>query len=473
VKREMKKANKKLVLGVLVFTLCIPIFSQDFEVKGNVLVKYRGYIERANVTIPENLGITKIGDEAFAYSKIASVTIPASVSSIGEKVFINCNTLSTITVDKRNSSYSDSDGVLFDKNKTTLICYPAYKKGESYIIPSSVNSIGDFAFFGCKNLTGIIITAGVTSIGSDVFNLCNNLSNITVDGRNSAYCDSDGVLFNKNMTALVRFPPNRKETTYVIPVGVSSIEKHAFFICSSILGIGLHPGVSSIGEEAFFMCANLAVIYIPDTVSSIGEAAFAHCKSLNYIILLANITAIERGVFRGCESLTEIIIPDSVTSIGVLAFENCVNLTSITIPESVTSIGDYAFSGCKSLTDITLPEGISVIEYGVFQKCESLTNIIIPSSVTAIKRYAFSGCIGFTKITIPSNVSAIGSYSFSNCDNLKAVVLPRNHMRGMEVFPEGIKLIYDDEISKTSFLQKFSIGIRNTLTAIFKFFVGE
>jgi BspA type Leucine rich repeat region (6 copies) len=166
----------------------------------------------------------------------------------------------------------------------------------SVFVPSSVTSIGVYAFGGCHRLTAIHISNSVTSIGSFAFYGCTGLTSIT------------------------------------IPNSVTSIGSSAFNGCTALASVTIGNSVTSIGGSAFEGCTGLTSITIPNSVTSIGDGAFGFCTSL------ASVT-----------------IGNSVTSIGSTAFLRCTALTSITIPNSVTSIGDYAFQSCTRLVTVYLP----------------------------------------------------------------------------------------------------------------------
>ena len=202
-----------------------------------------------SITIPSS--VTSIGIFAFYYcSGLTSITIPSNVTSIKSSAFQNCSSLTSITVNSSNTKYSSSSGVLFNKNQTTLIIYPCGKQG-SYTIPSTVSSIDSDAFDYCTGLTSITIPSSVTSIGSSAFYCCSNLTSITVNSSNTKYSSSSGVLFNKDQTTLILYPPGKTGASYTIPSGVTSIESFAFYSCKNITSITIPSSVTKIDNYIF------------------------------------------------------------------------------------------------------------------------------------------------------------------------------------------------------------------------------
>lgn len=271
-----------------------------------------------SVIIPDS--VTNISQQAFTNcSSLTSLTIPDGVTSISQQALSGCSSLTSILVGSNNSSYSSKDGVLFNKENTTLLRYPAGKTNVSYLIPDSVTSINQQAFTNCRSLTSITIPSSVTIIGDSAFLNCTSLTRINITDL-AAWCKLNIV----------------KNNDPFLPLG-AFIEPHN----SNPLCYG----------EKLYINENLATyITIPDTVTTIANFAFYNCGSLTSVIIPDNVKGIGSWTFSNCDSLTSVTIGNNVTNIGSCAFEYCSSLTSITIPDSVKSIGNNAFNGCDILT---------------------------------------------------------------------------------------------------------------------------
>ena len=264
-----------------------------------------------NISLPDNL--TTIGSDAFIGCGFKSITIPSSVIKIGEP-FTCRNKLESISVSANNSAYSAENGVLFNKNKTKLITYPEGKVGESYTVPSSVNSIAAGAFTG-STLKSVTIPNSVKSIGNAAFFWCYNLEGIT------------------------------------IPSSVTNIGDRAFMMCNTLTEVAVPNGVSKISYATFACCSSLKSITLPSSVKSIGDSAFAYCD-FESITLPSSVESIEGSAFDGCKNLGSITIPSGVKSIEERTFWHCYGLESVTIPLSVKTIKSRAFDDCTSLADV-------------------------------------------------------------------------------------------------------------------------
>lgn len=250
------------------------------------------------VIIPSTINglpVTSIAYKAFYFSTLlTSVTVPASVNSIGDGAFVACANLGSVKVDVLNPVYSSVDGVLFNKSQTTLIQCPAGKAG-SYTVPNSVTNIRFLAFSSCTLLTSVTIPASVNSIGDGAFLACTSLKALSVNGANSLYSTVDGVLFNKNRTTLVQCPGG-KAGSYTIP-----------------------NGVTSIGEMAFFRCENLTSVTIPASVTRIGDNVFGVCHSLTGVYFLGNSPSVGSDVFELVNNATAYYLPGTTGWGGTFA----------------------------------------------------------------------------------------------------------------------------------------------------------
>ena len=325
-----------------------------------------------SITIPNS--VTSIGDYAFYYcSGLTSITIPNSVTSIGERAFISCSGLISITVSNGNNKYDSRNNcnAIIETSSNTLM-----SGCKNTIIPNSVTSIGDYAFYYCSGLTSITIPNSVTNIGNSAFHGCSGLNSIT------------------------------------IPNSVTSIGNSAFERCSGLTSITIPNSVTSIGALAFSGCSGLISITIPNSVTSIGNSAFYKCNGLTSITIGNSVTSIGSQAFWGCNSLTSITIPNSVTSIGGSAFNGCKSLTSITIPNSVTSIGGSAFVLCSKLqkvkSDIINPYNISS---SVFSGISSDAILYVPTG-TKEKYQAYEGWTKYFKEIIEYSTETT-TYSLS------------------------------------------------------------
>jgi serine/threonine protein kinase len=360
---------------------------------GRKLLKVPGKLSLA-YSVKEGTRI--ICDSAFFFcGSLFEIVIPSSVTSIGDWAFSFCSSLIYISIPKSviylngnpfaewngkleclSPNYIYEDDILFNKDKSRIISF-RNQNIESYVIPSSVTSIGDRAFYGCSSLSEIVLPSCVTSIGD-----------------------------------------------------------RAFYGCSSLSEIVIPSCVTSIGKGAFRGCYSLSEIVIPSSVTSIGDWAFSFCDSLSEIVIPSSVTNIGDSAFSGCRSLSEIVIPSSVTSIGDRAFSRCFSLKYISIPKSVIGLNGNPFAEWNGKLECLSPNFVYEDDV-LFNKDKSriisfrnqnIESYVIPSSVTSIGKGAFSYCVSLSEIVIPFSVTSIGDSAFYNCkfpDNLKKELISR------------------------------------------------
>ena len=356
--------------------------------------------------------------------KTGSYTVPAGVTRIEDNSFFNCAGLTAIDVDENNGVYSSAGGVLCNKSQTTLIQCPGGKAG-SYFVPSSVVDIKGAAFINCSLLTGVAIPANVTSVGDYAFSTCISLSEITVDVGNANYRSQDGVLFSKDMSSLVQYPGGKTGGSCTVSAGITRIGGGAFSGCADLTGVyfkGNKPGCVGLG--VFSGADSVTVYYLPGTVGW-GEPFFADRPAVLlpylYEVVGGGISLFAYAGSNAVEVIPSFIEGKPVTAIESYAFFNCTSLTSVTIPAGVTSIGDGAFENCTSLASIALPDGVVFIGDAAFFNCAGLTVVTLPDSVTGVGNWAFASCDTLTGMTIPAGVTHIGNYAFGYCEDLTGI----------------------------------------------------
>jgi len=461
----MKTKSKSVCFGIVLIAASVTAHaaqSGDFTYESSgteiTITRYTG--PGGDVLIPDTIAglpVTRIGAWAFSIlTDVTSVAIGKSVTSIDQGGFYGCTALTSITVDAMNPVYSSVGGVVFNKNRDTLMLCP-YGRSGSYAIPPGVTSIGESAFGGCSGLSSVTIGNGVTSIEGGAFRYCTGLTSVTipsgvtnivtsafeyctglesidVDALNATYSSVGGVVFSKNRDTLMLCPYGRSGS-YAIPPGVTSIADSAFSGCPSLTNVTIGSGVTNIGAAAFWDCSALSTVTIPNGVASIGDSAFYGCSSLTAVSIPDSVTGIGDGTFVGCISLTNAAIGNSVGRIGLEAFFGCISLTEITIPNSVTNIDGwwpdkFAYSNgrgafeASGLNRITIPNSVTRIGAGAFSRCSSLMNISIPNSVTSIEPGAFYACTSLTTVNIPGGVTTIERRTFKYCSGLTNVTIP-------------------------------------------------
>ena len=390
---------------------------------------FYGCLGITSVAIPD--GVTRIEISAFEYcTNITNVTISCSVTNIRDYAFRHCNGLTAITVSADNPVYKSVDGLLLNKNGTTLI----QGVNGDVIIPESVTNISQYAFCDCSGLTSVTIPDGVVYIEEGVFLGCSGLTSITIP-------DSVASIGMYAFQACIGL------RSVKIPDSVTNIGHGAFAGCNESLydttripGVELLDGwvikckndfvgdlslggVRGIGNWAFSHCYGLTGVTISDSVTSVGELAFDGCNGLTNVTIGSSVTSIGASAFYGCSRLTRVAIPNSVTNIGAYAFSNCGNLAEVVIPNSVTQVDASVFNGCGQLKNITLPTCVcnSTLAAVFPMLYRSFTNVTVDAGVSLVGDSLFAGCSDLTSVTMPSTVTRLGDSVFKDCSELKSV----------------------------------------------------
>ena len=556
-------------LGSYAFYQCTGLTSIDI---GNSLTSIPGYTfayctNLVSINIPNT--VTSIGSAAFKNcTSLASITIPSSVTSLGGDTFRNCSGLEQIVVETGNTMYDSRSNcnaiIRTSTNKLLVGCMNTVIPNTvtsienqafyqctgltSIAIPNSVTSIGNSAFSDCSGLTSVSIGNSLASIGNYAFRSCTALEQIVVDAENTVYDSRD------NCNAIIKTSTNElvvgcKST--VIPNTVTSIGEYAFYYCSELTSITIPNSVISIGSNAFYRCDGLTSLTIGNGVTSIGNYAFYYCNGLASIIVWTNnpptlgnyaFSAVNKTIplyvpcntleayqsatgwseftncFEMCQSVITVLANPaeygSVTGSGIyqgggtctvtatpnqgcffaywsenglvvsnepsysfivsgdralvanfamdgiidfaddnvkticvanwdtdgdgelsyaeanavtdlgMTFRNNSNINTFDELQyftGLTSIAYFAFSNCTHLTSITIPSTVTSIEANAFSYCSNLPSIVIPNNITSIGNEVFSYCTGLTSIDIPNSVTSLGNSVFRKCTSLTSV----------------------------------------------------
>ncbi len=426
------------------------------------------------VTIPES--VKAIGSESFYFcEKLKSIKLPSKLTTIEPFAFYNCSNLKSVTIPKSvkvvdyntfcgckklaninlpdtletigsnafmdTAYYNDNSnwtkGVLYiGKNLISgrkidpeTYEYISSASGD-YTVKAGTKIIADCAFMDCDKLTSISFPASLVNMGYWGYSGCTGLTKITVNSDNKYYSSSNGVLFNKKKTELIKYPASKSSTSYSIPKTVKTILTYAFYDAKKLTSVTVNDGVTTIGFDAFGNCSKLKNIKLPDSIYNMGGYVFDgtayynnsknwsgkmlyvgnHLVSVNYDIKGAikvkeGTKSIAACTFNYKDLITSVTLPKSLIGIGELAF-GFMGITSINIPSNVKYIGPSAFA-YTSLKSVTIPSKVKTIHNGTFMH-SALTSVKIPDSVTKIEDYAFNSCEKLTSVTIPASVKTIG-----------------------------------------------------------------
>ena len=393
-------------------------------------------VNLTEISLPNSL--TTIERGAFNYcNSLTSMYIPANVSSIAPDAFLVSivydvssrlpfikTNFTHIDVDPANMYFASKDGVMYNKQMTKLIAYPAGKEGK-FVVPNGVQEIGPVVFYGNMSLTEIEIPLSVTTIGEWAFGSCANLKSLTLPSsikEIGAY--AIGVVLPFITCEAVNPPTVLQSELYGSSLGFGNLYDEHNNPISQILYVPANSVEAYKAAEGWKDIPN--ILPIPDTepCNTISGTCGAEGDNLTWELTCDGVLTISgsgamldmtmnQQPWQQYQSLiVNAIIEEGVTSIGDYAFYNCTKLTSVTIGNSVTSIGEDAFDGCRGLTSFDIPNSVISIGDAAFGTCCSLASVTIGNKVKEIGIGAFAFCV-LENIVIPEQVKVIGTGAFS------------------------------------------------------------
>ena len=417
------------------------------------------------VVIPHTISgypVKEIGYKAFMYAyeeyeedgasvvkEMKTVVIPAGVETIGTKAFYSNAGLSEVQFPEGLKTIGEK--AFSDSGLVTLT------------FPETLETIGNEAFNPSGRLREVNFSSGVSSLAKDAFTNCLVLEYINTDETNQYFRSVDGVLYSKDGTTLIKYPPARtidgaKPADYEIAEGTTTIGDYAFQYACDLKSVSMADTIETIGKSAFEYCNGLQEVTLPSALDIVGENAFNGCEYITTINLPKGLKVLPSDAFAGCKRIAaynvedgnanyasdegvlydagfktllkypaqkqdkEFTIPSGVTVISDYAFEKNEWLETLMIPEGVTTVGDYALSTCYELKNIVLPDTLESIGNWAFFSDSQLKSVELPDSLKEIGTYAFY-VSGITSIEVPGTVERISEYTFASCQNLEKAVL--------------------------------------------------
>ncbi len=425
------KTYKVRSIGEFAFALCTSI--SNVTIPNSVTTIGRGAFEGSNISsiiVPNS--VVSIGDIAFKWCEnLTSITIPSSVSFIGIGAFAGCNSMSNIFVENENNKY-DSRGacnaiIETETNKLIAGCL-------NTLIPNTVTTIGERAFSDCYSLTNIDIPNSVTSIDKSAFYQCTGLTSVTIP--NSVTTIGNSAFWNCHDLASITIGNSVntigdlafKDCAALETLNFNAVSCSDFSLYSSPFD-GLNFTTINIGDEVqkipayfAFNCQNLTSINIPSLVTTIGNYAFTNCYSLTSLTIPNSVTSIGNSAFWNCHDLTSITIGNSVNTIGSEAFQECTALETLNF--NAISCSDFSSSspfGGLNLTTINIGDEVQKIPAFFVSGLMTLKTVTIGNALTSIGSSAFYNCSGLSSISLPSSLKTIKSKAFYNCNGLESV----------------------------------------------------
>ena len=333
-----------------------------------------------DIVIPETVRhddtdytVTTVQSNAFKDNEITSISLPNTISVMGDACFESCSRLESVTLPAGLTSLGNS-------------CFYDCRNLASVTLPEGITTLGVNCFYRCTSLTPVTLPEGIEELGYQCFYGCTSLESVVLPG--SLRTIGNNCFYDCSALKSVMFGGS-----------IGALPEKCFYGCTSLESIALPEGVKELGENCFYRCSNLASVTLPESITRLADFCFAECTSLSSITLPNSITDMGFRCFFRCSGLESVTLSEGITLLPSNCFESCSSLVSVTLPGSILSLGSDCFISCTSLSSITLPEGLEMISGRCFYRCTSLTSIKLPRSLNYIGGSCFANCSYLTDVT--------------------------------------------------------------------------
>ena len=360
--------NTVKTLRTYAFANCTGVTTIKFSTKLTTIgaKAFSGCTGITTLSLPSTT--TSIKDGAFDYcTKLKKITIPVGVKTIDWTLFRCCKSLKNIKVAAKNKNYTSVDGIVYNKKKTKVIFCGEGKSGK-VTMPSTVTTIGESAYYYCTKITSIVFSKNITQIKPAAFWGCSGLKSVSLPSKltyvesgtfNSCYgLESINLPVKLKTIDSLAFSGCYRLKSITIRKNITNIDASAFEQCVNLSKVKINSKVlSELGEGAFSDCPSIGTITLPSSVTKIGKYAFSGCTALTKVNIPAKVTSLSDGTFYYCTKLASITVPKKVKSFGASCFDGCSALKKLKINSTVLkSVGNYVFAGMPANAVIHVPK---------------------------------------------------------------------------------------------------------------------
>ena len=427
---------KKLIVIAILFMACVLAASAADFVVDDI---YYNIIGDNQVEVT-SMSSGKYTGEVVIPATVVNDGVTYQVTRIGSYAFYSCRELTLVDI---------PEGV------TEFGTYAfAYCTQLEYVdFPNSLVSIGKFSFYECSNIKGFYITRNVAEIVAPAFSACPNIDYFMCSPLNAHFQVVNGVLYNKDMTVLLAYPPASLGTSFDIPETVTIIHNNALNYSANLTQVTIPESVTWVGHGAFRECDGLTSLYFPDAITHIGASGFSDCDNLTYIHLPASLDTVCNNLGGNLTAPVDLVFPRNVSYIDNYAFYEASGIKSVTFEEGskLTATGNMIFYKCSGLETCILPNSLKTVGTEILGNCTSLKNVHLGDSITSLGRSTFWECTSLEECEIPGTVPELLNV-FVGCTSLKRVKMGRKDST------PGLTMIGNCGISQCRNLEYLELG---------------